>query len=465
MQLGDILDDLALDVVTSSVEVERVEIDSRSCSDRTLFFAMPGTTSHGVQFVDEAVARGAVAVVSDRAVPTSVPLVVVPTTQIVPLVAHAASVIVGSPQTKVKLVAVTGTNGKTSVTTMVSELARALGWNGASIGTLTGPRTTPASPELYRTLATLVGLFDPVIAKCVVSMEVSSHALVQRRIEGLHYCVGAFTNLGHDHLDYHGTQEQYFAAKASLFCSERIRRAVIWTDDSFGRRLAETTSVPVTRVSREDVSEISTTLEGSTYFWRGHLVNSSLVGGFNVDNSIMAMTILSALGEESARIAAAMAEVNSVPGRFEVIRGSGVTAVVDYAHTPEGLDRLLADVRALRPRGRVITVFGAGGDRDRAKRPEMGRVAVAGSDVAVVTSDNPRSEKPGAIIDETLAGLVGLDTVVREEDRRRAITRAFELATDGYVVVVAGKGHETVQILNGVEVPFDDRAVVRELLK
>ncbi len=465
MQLGDILDDVALDVATSSLEITSVEIDSRECAPGALFFAMPGATRRGTSFARDAVMRGATCVVSSESLSLDAPVVVVPGTQLRALLAHAAATVVGHPETKTKLVGVTGTNGKTSVTAIVASLARALSWNAASIGTLTNERTTPAAPELYRTLAVLVGGFDAAVADSLVALEVSSHALDQHRVDGLRFCVAAFSNLGHDHLDYHGTVESYFAAKASLFTSEFAKRAVIWIDDPFGRRLAELTALPVTRVSREDATEVVSSLRGSTFFWRGHLVNSPLVGDYNVDNALLAMAIMSVLGVADGAIAASMGEVASVPGRFEVLYGRGLTVVVDYAHTPEGLARLLDDVRHLVAGGRVITVVGAGGDRDTTKRPEMGRVASTLSDLTVVTSDNPRSESPDAIIEQVMAG-VGEDArVLREGDRRRAIALAIENAVEGDVVVIAGKGHEATQTVGELVIPFDDRVVARELLK
>jgi UDP-N-acetylmuramoyl-L-alanyl-D-glutamate--2,6-diaminopimelate ligase len=465
MQLGDILDDVSLDVSTSSLEVTRVEIDSRQCEPGTLFFAMPGTRQHGAKFAKDATERGAVCVVSDRPVESSVPVVVVPTTQLPALLAHASAAVVGHPETRAKLVAVTGTNGKTSVTTLVGSLAHALSWNAASIGTLTNPRTTPAAPELYRSLAALIVRFDAATPDSLVAIEVSSHALDQRRVAGLRFCVAAFTNLSHDHLDYHDTMEQYFLAKASLFTPEHAKRAVIWTDDAYGERLAEMTALPVTRVSRRDAVDVESSLRGSTFFWRGHLVNSPLVGDYNVDNALLAMAIMSTLGVSDERVAASMGEVASIPGRFDVLYGEGVTVIVDYAHTPEGLLRLLSDVRKLQPGGRIITVFGAGGDRDRTKRPEMGRVVSTNSDLTIVTSDNPRSEGPDDIIDAVLVGAAPGAQVVREPDRRQAIVRALASAQSGDVVVIAGKGHESTQTVGDLVLPFDDRVVAEELLK
>jgi UDP-N-acetylmuramoyl-L-alanyl-D-glutamate--2,6-diaminopimelate ligase len=465
MQLGDILDDLSLDVATGSLEITHVDIDSRECIPGSLFFAMPGSSTNGARFAADAVGRGALCVIASDPVDVAAPVVVVPSTQLGALCAHASAAVVGHPETKTRLVAVTGTNGKTSVTTIVADLARALSWNGANIGTLTNERTTPAAPELFRTLASLVEGFDPSVQHSVVAMEVSSHAMSQHRVDGLEFTVAAFTNLSHEHLDYHGSMEEYFVVKSRLFSPEHTHRAVIWDDDPYGERLAASTNLPVTRVSRRDASDVEASLKGTTFFWRGHLVNSALLGDYNVDNALIAMTIMSVLGAEDADVAAAMGEVSSILGRFDVVRGSDVTVVVDYAHTPEGLRRLLVDVRAMMPEGRIITVFGCGGDRDRAKRPEMGLVASTYSDVTIVTSDNPRSESPESIIDAIMTGVLSGANVERDADRRSAISRALNEAAPGDVVVVAGKGHETTQTIGDLVVPFDDRVVARELLR
>ena len=465
MQLGDILDDLTLDVATGSLEITHVDIDSRECVAGSLFFAMPGSSTDGAKFAKDAVGRGALCVIASAPIDVAAPVVVVPSTQLSALCAHASAAVVGHPETKTRLVAVTGTNGKTSVTTIVADLARALSWNGANIGTLTNERTTPAAPELFRTLASLVEGFDPAVQHSVVAMEVSSHAMSQHRVDGLEFAVAAFTNLSHEHLDYHGSMEEYFVVKSRLFTSEHSQRAVIWDDDTYGERLATSTTLPVTRVSRRDAAEVETSLKGTTFFWRGHLVNSALLGDYNVDNALIAMTIMSVLGADDAAIAAAMGEVGSISGRFDVVRGTDATVIVDYAHTPEGLRRLLEDVRAMMPEGRIITVFGCGGERDRAKRPEMGLVASTYSDVTIVTSDNPRSESPESIIDAIMSGVASGANVVRDADRRSAISRALDETAPGDVVVVAGKGHETTQTIGDLTVPFDDRVVARELLR
>ena len=465
MQLGDVLDVVDLDVQTASIEINRVEIDSRLCEPGTLFFAVPGESVHGASFVDDAVRRGAVAVVASAKVRAEVPLVLVPETQLRALVAHASAAVVGRPEENLELVGVTGTNGKTSTTVLVANLAKSLGWNSANIGTLTNERTTPAPPELFRTLAKLGQDFDPTRLRSVVALEVSSHALAQHRVDGLAFAVVAFTNLSHDHLDYHVSMENYFAAKASLFDAEHAARAVVWCDDPYGERIAELTRLPLSRVRRCDAKDVVTSLHGTTFFWRGHLVNMSLIGDYNEDNALMAMEIMRTLGAEEAAITSAMAGVAAVPGRFEVVSDSEVVVIVDYAHTPAGLGRLLADVRALVKGGRVLTVFGCGGDRDQSKRPEMGEVASANSEITIVTSDNPRSESPDAIIDAIISGVVPGATVLRQSDRRRAIAEALSLAVPGDVVVIAGKGHETTQVIGDLVVPFDDRVVARELLE
>jgi UDP-N-acetylmuramoyl-L-alanyl-D-glutamate--2,6-diaminopimelate ligase len=464
MQLGDLLDDFALNVAAGSIEIDDVEIDSRRCRPGTLFFALPGGTVHGASFASDAVAAGAVAVVSSEHLSLDVPVVVVPDTQLRALLAHVSALVTGHPEVGVDLVGVTGTNGKTSVTTMVAELARGLQWNGANIGTLTNERTTPAPPELFRTLRELVVGFDEKLPRSVVALEVSSHALDQHRVEGLRFAVAAFTNLSHDHLDYHGSMDEYFAAKSQLFTTEHSQSAVIWCDDPYGERLAASTALGVTPVRRADASEVATSLLGTTFFWRDNLVNTDMVGDYNVDNALMAMAILGALGARDEDIARAMSNVHNVPGRFEVVASSGVVVIVDYAHTPEGLRRLLGDVRGLAPHSRVLTVFGCGGERDRAKRPEMGQVATTYSDLTIVTSDNPRSEPPDDIIDAIMSGTVPGSAVTRISNRRAAIAEALAEASLGDVVVIAGKGHETTQITGDVVVPFDDRAVALELL-
>ncbi len=463
MQLGDLFDEAALDVATASVEITRVEVDSRACGPGSLFLAVPGAHTDGARYAADAVARGAVAVMASSSLDLSVPVVVVPPSQIRATVAHVSSAIVGHPDRRLELVGVTGTNGKTTVASLVGELARNLGWNGASIGTLTNERTTPPAPELFRSLARLVDEFG-VAPRSVVGLEVSSHALDQGRVDGLMFAVAVFTNLSHDHLDYHGTMEAYYRAKAQLFSAERAKRAVIWGDGPYGTRLADESTIATTVVLPSDASSITMSLIGTTFFWRGQLVRSPLVGAYNVDNAVLAMTAVSALGASDEAIVNALAGVQRVPGRFEVVSNDEITVVVDYAHTPDALSRLLDDVRSLSTETRIILVFGCGGDRDHEKRASMGAVAAAKADVVFVTSDNPRSESPDAIIDAIVAGMPADGAVYRDVDRRRAIERAIAEANRGDVVVVAGKGHESTQTIGDLSVAFDDRVVAKEVL-
>ena len=465
MQLGDIFDDFSFDARTASIEVTNVEIDSRSCIPGTVFFAISGTFENGSKYAKDAVANGAVCVVSSEELNLEVPVITVAPSLLRGLLAHASAVITGNPQLRCELVGVTGTNGKTSVTTIVSDLARAISWNGANIGTLTNERTTPAAPELMRSLKSIVDSFDVSKSRSIVALEVSSHAIDQARVDGLTFAVVAFTNLSHDHLDYHGSMDEYFAVKSKLFTREFSQRCVIWCDDPYGQRLAKETELAVSEVHQSDASEIVQTLTGTTFFWRGHLVNTPLIGDYNIDNALVAMTILSSLGASDEAIAAAMEFVANIPGRFEIIKGENVTAIVDYAHTPEGLRRLLNDVRTLSPTSRIVTVFGCGGERDTSKRPEMGRVASQLSDVTIITSDNPRSESPDAIIDAVMSGCELNSVTYVQSDRRAAISQAMQLANAGDVVVIAGKGHETTQTIGDVELMFDDRVVARELVK
>lgn len=462
MHLGDIFDDRCLDAVTAAIEVERVEIDSRCCEPGTLFFAMPGATTTGANYALQAVANGAVAVVAANALDLPVPVLVVPQYQLALALAHAAASVTRWPTSSFLLVGITGTNGKTSVATIVAALAEGLGWSGAAMGTLTNVRTTPAAPELWRSFRAIADRM-PADRQGVVALEVSSHAIDQDRVAGVPFAVVAFTNLSHDHLDYHGTMDAYFEAKAALFTPEHASRAVIWVDDPYGAQLAERTGIPTMTVRRSDATNVRTTMTGTTFEWRGEVVTSPLIGAFNLDNALMAMAIMVALGAAAGDVATAMATVAPVPGRFEVVHDEGPLVVVDYAHTPDGLSRVLHAVRTLH-NGRIITVFGCGGERDALKRPRMGEVAVALSDEVIVTSDNPRHEEPEYIIDAIVSTLPE-GSFTRITDRRAAIAHALARAGANDVVVIAGKGHESTQTIGDDVLAFDDRVVARELLK
>jgi UDP-N-acetylmuramoyl-L-alanyl-D-glutamate--2,6-diaminopimelate ligase len=365
------------------------------------------------------------------------------------------------PARSMTMVGVTGTNGKTTVTHLVRSILEHDGRSAATIGTLDGERTTPEAPALQRRLAELRASGHQAVA-----MEVSSHALSQHRADGIVFDVAAFTNLSRDHLDHHGTMEEYFAAKTQLFEPRRCRSAVINVDDPWGARLAGsapgTTVVPV---RRGDARDIELSVGRSSFRWRGRRVTVPLTGVFNVDNALLAATVCSTLGVDEDAVVGGLAGADPVPGRMEVVTaGPPVTVFVDYAHTPAGLDAVLATARELAGRGRVICLFGCGGDRDRGKRPEMGAVAARRADRVVLTSDNPRNEDPGAIIDDVLAGLGDAVDRVVEVDRSRAITAAIASASPGDVVVIAGKGHETTQTTGSLTRPFDDADHARRAL-
>jgi UDP-N-acetylmuramoyl-L-alanyl-D-glutamate--2,6-diaminopimelate ligase len=377
------------------------------------------------------------------------------------------------------MIGVTGTNGKTTVTQLLGDLLGASGRPTNVMGTLSGTRTTPEATEVQRVLAQIRDRQLSDGLQHAVAMEVSSHALVQSRVEGIHFDVAVFTNLSHDHLDYHQTMEAYFKAKSSLFTSAHALRGVVNADDPWGQELLRMVRIPMVAVHRSDASAIVLQAGRTQFTWRGHAVSTPLTGAINVDNALLAAEAALTLGLEPTEVAAAFSEVSPAPGRLQVIAvptGNGgdtseappFTVLVDYAHTPAGLEVVLREARGLAAdNGRVVVVFGCGGNRDRAKRPKMGYAASTLSDVAILTSDNPRDEDPLAIIEQVRAGVAGepvQGTFVVEPDRRRAIRWALGEARAGDVVVIAGKGHETDQESAGRRLPFDDVVEARRAL-
>ncbi len=433
-----------------------IVFDSRRVRAGSLFCCVPGSVTDGHRFATDAVRGGAVAVVCERAVEPEVPQVRV--ADVRAAMAPLAAAFHHDPSRKLQVIGVTGTNGKTTTVQLLQHIMEAHGRRAATIGTLTGARTTPEAPDLQARLAENV-----VAGVHTVAMEVSSHALVQRRVDATQFSVVAFTNLTRDHLDYHGTMEAYFKAKASLFSKTRSPVAVIDTDGPYGRLLASTTDIPnVVRTGLAMAEELVLRSSGSSYRWRGHPVTLALPGRFNVANALIASETAFALGVPAPVIAAALATVPAVPGRFQRVPVDvPFTVIVDYAHTPDGLENVLDAARGIAGDRRVLVVFGCGGDRDPTKRPHMGRVARERADVVVVTSDNPRSEDPARIAGEIAAGMDRRPDVI-ELDRRVAIRTALAAAGPGDVVVVAGKGHETVQITGTTVLPFDDVVVARE---
>ena len=380
---------------------------------------------------------------------------------------HLASAFYDQPSRSLTVVGVTGTNGKTTTAHMLGSIFEQAGQRTTVLGTLTGARTTPEAPELQRTLAQ-----ERKNGTSAVVMEVSSHALALKRVAGMHFAAAVFTNLGHDHLDFHGTHDAYFAAKASLFSRLYADRGIVNRDDPYGRKICDGSDVTITTFGRSDASDVHIDSSHSTFMWRNVNVRCAVGGDFNVTNAIAAATTAAELGISTDRIVAGLARLPRIPGRFENVNPEGSFAVlVDYAHTPEAMRNVVAAARQVVGQGasaskRVIVVFGCGGDRDASKRPEMGAAACA-ADRVIVTSDNSRSEDPQAIVDAIVAGVPAPERgkVVVEIDRRRAIRLACAEALAGDVVVIAGRGHETVQSIGGREYPFSDALVARELLE
>ena len=456
------LDGLVARDVADEAEVSSVVDDSREVGAGSLFCCVPGATSDGHDFAPAAVQAGAVALLVQHLVDPSTLVRPVPQLLVADVraaMAHAAAAVFGEPSLQLRTVGVTGTNGKTTVVSTIRHVLESAGREVAAIGTLTGARTTPEAPDLQAQLAELVaaGVTD-------VAMEVSSHALALHRVDAMVFDVAVFTNLGEDHLDFHRTPEAYFAAKAVLFDPDHSRSGIVDVDDVHGRLLVDAAPQghPMTAVSLRDAEPVSSTVDGSSFQWRGHTVSYPLPGRHNVANAVLAAEACAALGVAEDPIVAALAQMPVVPGRFEAVHsGQDFAVVVDYAHTPDALEAVLSTARELTD-GSLIVVFGCGGDRDALKRPRMGQVASELADVVVITSDNPRSEDPLRIIADIGSGCADEPLVVA--DRRAAIGTALGAARTGDIVVIAGKGHEQGQEINATITPFDDRAVASELL-
>jgi UDP-N-acetylmuramoyl-L-alanyl-D-glutamate--2,6-diaminopimelate ligase len=466
-----------------TVEVAALTHDSRQVRPGACFACVQGAATDGHAHAPAAVAAGAVALLVERELDLGVPEAEVANVR--RALGPAAARLHGFPSRSMRCLGVTGTNGKTTTTYLLEAIARAAGERVGVVGT-TGARvdgealplahTTPEATELQELLARM-----RVADVATVAMEVSSHALDQHRIDGTWFAAVGFTNLTHDHLDYHRTLEAYFEAKAGLFRRESAAAGAISLDDSHGRDLvarARVEELPVVTFGLDapnaDLTAEQVVLDRarSRFVLRDRRsgestpVALSLLGRFNVSNALAAAAVALAGGFELAAVAAGLSSGVVVPGRFEQVdAGQPFSALVDYAHTPDALSAALSAGRALAGAHRLIVVFGCGGERDRVKRPLMGRAAAAGADLAVLTSDNPRGEAPAAIADHVLTGLSAGPAEVRVElDRREAIRLALYAAEPGDVVIVAGKGHEAGQTVAGTTMPFDDRAVLREEL-
>jgi len=465
--------------------VSGLTLDSRQAHRGDAFLALRGSKSHGIEFAAVAVQRGAQLVLAESPV-VEWEALGVPVLWIDGLREQAGEIAArfhGRPSESLRMVGVTGTNGKTSCVQLMAQALTLLGHRAASIGTLgagvhgqlrEGERTTPDALAVQQLLA---NFRDANVSH--VAMEVSSHALEQGRVAAVDFEVAIFTNLSHDHLDYHGSMQAYGAAKAKLFAWPGLRAAVINTDDAFGQQLAAQlpTSVKAWRFSMADdsdaeisASQIVTSSEGLAFNlrtpWGSRALNSHLLGRFNVANLLAVIGCLGAMGESFERIVTVVERLQPVNGRMNRLGGlhGQPLVVVDYAHTPDALEQALSALRA-HCAGRLICVFGCGGERDAGKRPLMGAIAAQLADIAIVTDDNPRSEDGDAIVAQIVAGMTPARAMTVERDRAQAIGQAMQLARSGDVVLIAGKGHETYQDGAAGKRAFDDLAVAQAALE
>jgi len=464
---------------SNDIKVFGITHDSRSVQPGDLYVALRGENNHGIDFMDEAISNGAAAIASDSFGAEIAKQQALPVLELVNAredMALIAAKIYDNPESKLVLTGVTGTNGKTTTTHILRSIFRDAGKHVGVIGTLgtylddeylPGARTTPESTDLYAILALMVerGITH-------VFMEVSSHALALHRVTGIKFDVAVFTNLTQDHLDFHGSMENYFAAKALLFTSEFSRQAVICTDDNWGVKLATESQIPVVTIGRNGDWKTSPAISNSSGLTTQKIdvekfdsisLVINMLGSFNATNAACALVVGQILGLPVDAILDSLRKVQPIPGRLEKVSiASAGTVFVDYAHTPDAVATVLTVIRDANPE-KIITVLGCGGDRDSTKRPLMGKVASELSDIVFVTDDNPRSEEPAEIRKSVLDGAgKGTAQVFEVADRRVAIFQALKLARDGDVIAILGKGHETGQEISGEVFPFDDRIVVRQ---
>lgn len=480
--LQNILYKVGLVSVSGSLDVTvaQIEFDSRAVKPGAVFVALKGTQVDGHEFIERAIGAGAVAVVCEVLPPSlKDDVVYVEVKDAHQALALLAANFYENPSEEIRLVGITGTNGKTTTTTLLHDVFTDLGLKSGLLSTVVnkiGEEEVPAThttPNPVALNALLRRMVDEGCQYCF--MEVSSHAIHQERIAGLDFDIAGFTNISHDHLDYHKTFKEYIYAKKKFFdelSSSAV--AIVNADDSNGLVMVQNSSAKVRKMALKTVADykvkvIENTFSGLVLNLNQHELWTNLIGGFNAYNVLMVYAVAIELGLDEMDVLRGISKLKSVEGRFEYIRSEGgVVAIVDYAHTPDALKNVLSTIQSVRTRNeQVITVVGCGGDRDRKKRPVMAGISAEMSDKVILTSDNPRTENPGAIIDEMKQGVPVEKSarVMAITNREEAIKVACSLAAEGDIVLVAGKGHEKYQEINGERFPFDDLQIVKETLK
>lgn len=472
-----------LDVSGSvDVEVEGIAYDSRRVEAAGLFVAVRGHMADGAQYVSDALSNGAVAIVSENDLDLGSGVTLVRVQCARRALAEIANTFYADPSRRMKVVGVTGTNGKTTTVYMLRDLLRDNGYAPGLLGTvayeigervLPSARTTPESPDIH-------SMFHQMLeAGCDSAvMEVSSHAIELHRVHGIDFDICVFTNLSRDHLDYHGNMEAYFDVKSRLFktqSKDETQTCVVNVDDPWGRRLVEESGISTRMLTygfsadaMVRAADVEMSMEQTCFTvtspWGEERVCLHLPGRYNISNALAALAVGGRCGIDLGRMAASLKAIRTVPGRLEpVANRKGRKIFVDYAHTDDALRNVLETLREI-CKGKLIVVFGCGGNRDRGKRKMMGQVAAELADVSILTSDNPRNEDPGAIVNDIIEGFAGSDGFTVELDRRRAIERGIHKTGRKDILLIAGKGHETYQELEGTIIPFDDRETIREIL-
>ncbi len=475
--LVDILKGLEYEIIYGSekIEINKIEFDSRKIEPGDVFVAIPGTKVDGHSYINKAIEKGAKAIICEHC-PENLGTTTVKVNNSHIALARLASNFYGNPGKEIKLVGVTGTNGKTTIATTLYNIFEQLGFKAGLLSTIRylvhnveipATHTTPDPVTINRLLRKMVD------SGCQYAfMEVSSHALDQHRTDFLDFDGAIFTNITHDHLDYHSNFKNYLYAKKKLFDNLKPQAfALVNADDRNAKVIVQNTKAQVYTYGLKNLADFKAKIlekhiDGTLALLDGQEIWLQFIGEFNVSNLLAVYSAAILLGQEKQEVLEALSKMRPVEGRFEIIKSKDITAIVDYAHTPDALEKILKEIRSITRQGeRIITVVGAGGNRDKTKRPEMGAIAAQLSDLVILTSDNPRDEDPAEIIKQMRAGIETKAKVIENVDRREAIRTAIALAQPGDVVLVAGKGHETYQEIKGKKYHFDDREVIREFFE